>query len=181
MKKSNIFFACIGGAAAGLCLSLCACSTNSNIVTIPVESGNSYGGPVTLPEPAPGRLIGSVPRNAVAKASAFQMNGNYADHVAVTLNSAGELTYFPAPSDITNASVPVAIGNGWYLNRQGISANSVFTKWTFDEYKALKNVPSPSEIKEAIIPGAKVLKFIVLPVSASEANSMSPAELLKFL
>ena len=101
--------------------------------------------------------------------------------VAVTLNADGSLAYFPAPSDLTSASAPVEIGDGWWLNRQGLGPGSVFTKWTFDEYRALKSVPSAAEIKAAVIPGASVTEFKVLPVTASEAMSMSSPELLKMV
>lgn len=103
------------------------------------------------------------------RATAFRMSGDYADHVAVTLNPDGSLLYYPAPSDITANSAPYDLGDGWWLNRQGISANSVFTKWTFAEYAALKTVPTQQEIKDAIIPGARVTRMEQLPVSVSEA------------
>lgn len=76
---------------------------------------------------------------------------------------------------------PVEIGDGWWLNRQGLGPNSVFTKWTFDEYRALKTVPTPEEIKAAIIPGATVTEFHTLPIPASEANSMQVDKLRSLL
>lgn len=177
MKKIYLFAIVT---AAFICS--CSCSRNSNIITIPV--GN--GGAVTLPEPAPGRLIMPVPENGnsaryMPKATVFRMTGDYADHVAVTIGPNGMLTYFPAPSDISADSAPVSLGDGWYLNRQGLGSGSVFTKWTFEEYSKLSKVPSPEEIKAAIIPSAAVCDFKTLPVSASEATKMTPEELLKLL
>lgn len=109
--------------------------------------------------------------NALPYATAFRMSGNYADNVAVTLSSDGKLLYFPAPSDITADSEPVALGDGWWLNNQGLGPNSVFTKYTFAEYAALPQVPSPEELKSAIIPGAKVTGFIELPMKIGDANN----------
>lgn len=177
MKKNILFtfFACI---------MICSCSSRSNIVTIPVpkgQTGDQYGGPVTLPEPAPGRLIGQVPKQALPKASVFKMSGDYSNNVAVTLGPDGNLTYFPAPTDLTPNSVPMSLGDGWYLNRQGIGPNSVFTKWTFDEYRSLPQVPSPAEIKAAVIPGARVTSFESLTITPSQASAMSPDELLKLI
>lgn len=126
-------------------------------------------------------VLGSEPRGVVLKATAFKMSGDYAGHVAVTLDQCGDLVYFPAPTDLSDASAPVEIGNGWWLNRQGLGPNSVFTKWTFSEYRAMKSVPSPAEIKAAIIPGASVTEFRQLPISASEANAETPSSLLRFL
>lgn len=114
------------------------------------------------------------PSNVIPKATAFKMSGNYADNVAVTLNSNGDLTYFPAPTDISSASAPVKLADGWYLNRQGIGKNSVFTKYTFAEYSALPNVPSVSELKAAIIPDARVTEVIQLPYSINEAQDNIP-------
>lgn len=110
----------------------------------------------------------SRPVNAIPKATAFRMNGNYADQVAITLNPDGSLTYFPDPKDITDNSKPVDLGNGWWLNRQGISANSVFTRYTFSEYQTLKNVPSIEQLKASVIPDARVTEMRQLPFSIYE-------------
>lgn len=123
----------------------------------------------------------SGPANALPKATAFRMNGDYADNVAVTLNSDGSLAYFPAPSDISSASRPIDLGNGWWLNRQGISSNSVFTKYTFAEYSKLKSTPSIEQLKTSVIPGARVVEMRRLPYSINEAPEHLDAirELLK--
>ncbi len=112
----------------------------------------------------------SHPRNYIPNATAFRMSGDYADNVAVTLNSDGSLSYFPDPADITENSKPVSLGDRWYLNRQGISRGSVFTKYTFSEYSKLKSVPSIQELKAAIIPGAKVTEMRELPFSINDAQ-----------
>ena len=114
--------------------------------------------------------IASKPLGMVLKASAFRMSGDYADKVALTIAAQGNITYFPAPSDLSAESAPLSLGDGWWLNRQGISANSVFTKYTFAEYMSLPSSPSPQELKQAVIPGAKVTEMIRLPFPASEAS-----------
>lgn len=120
------------------------------------------------------------PAQAMPKATIFTMTGEYADKVGVTLNPDGSLRYYPAPSDITENSAPCPLKDGWYLNRQGLSANSVFTKWTFEEYAALPATPSREEIIDAIIPGARVAEMVEIPVSISQAMS-DPAECLQFV
>ena len=105
------------------------------------------------------------------EATAFRMSGDYSKNVAVTLSPDGELQYFPAPSDITADSEPIELGDGWWLNNQGLGPNSVFTKYTFAEYAALPEVPSPEQLKLSVIPGAKVTGFIELPVKIGEANN----------
>lgn len=105
----------------------------------------------------------------VPKATAFKMSGPYADKVAVTLSDTGQLTYFPAPSDISSVSAPTYLGDGWWLNNQGISANSVFTSWTFEEYSKLRATPSQSEIMAHIIPGSGLTEFRRLSVPIFDA------------
>lgn len=111
------------------------------------------------------------PSKARPQATAFRMTGDYSDNVAVTLDREGNLSYFPDPSDISENSRPVSLGGGWWLNRQGISENSVFTRYSFREYAELPHVPSPDELKAAIIPGAHVEKMVALPYPASKAMS----------
>lgn len=166
-----------------------ACSPKLNTVTVTTTTtttttttrDNTNDGAVPEPVKIEQNEIGSKPQYRVLKATAFKMSGDYADHVAVTLGADGRLLYYPAPSDLSAASVPTEIGDGWWLNRQGIGEGSVFTKWTFDEYRALKSVPSQEEIKAAIIPGARVTAFRNLAVPASEAARMTPAELMEYL
>lgn len=109
--------------------------------------------------------------NYMPKATAFVMSGDYSNNVAITLSPDGNLIYFPAPSDITVDSAPVELGNGWWLNRQGLGQNSVFTTYTFEDYSKLGSTPSIEELKAAIIPGAKVVQFIELPWTLQEVNS----------
>ena len=116
-------------------------------------------------------ITGSAPLSVMPKASAFKMSGDYADNVAITLNADGVITYYPAPSDITESSRPVSLGNGWWLNRQGISPQSRFTRYTFKEYAALSQTPSIEQLKDAIIPGAIITEWKVFPIPASEALS----------
>lgn len=116
----------------------------------------------------------------IPKATVFRMSGDYADKVAVTMDSEGRLLYYPAPSDITQYSAPVSLGDGWWLNRQGLGPESVFTRWTFAEYAALPSTPATEEIVAAVIPGSKVTEYRILPVTASEAMD-NPQICVKYL
>ena len=125
-------------------------------------------------------VIGGPQAYFIPQATIFKMNGPYENNVAVTLNPDGSLLYYPAPTDLTANSEPYNLGDGWWLNRQGIGSNSVFTKWTFDEYRKLKNTPSREEIKAAIIPGSGISEIKEIPVSVSEARS-NPAACRKYI
>lgn len=129
-------------------------STTPERVKLPQRGGNELRQSAFLPN-----------------ATAFRMNGDYADNVAVNVDNKGDLTYFPAPSDITAYSEPVALGDGWWLNNQGLGPNSVFTTYTFAKYSALPSTPSIQQIKQSIIPGAKVTEIIELPLKIGEANN----------
>ena len=103
------------------------------------------------------------------KATAFRMSGDYSDNIAITIGNDGKLLYFPAPTDITADSKPISLGEGWWLNCQGISQNSVFTKYTFAEYAELPEVPTIEQLKNAVIPGAKVTEMIALPYTINQS------------
>lgn len=124
------------------------------------------------------RVTLSSPTSAMLpNATAFRMSGDYQNNVGITLNQNGVITYFPAPTDITADSAPISLGNGWWLNCQGIGPNSVFTKYTFAEYAELSTIPSPEQLKKDVIPGARVTQFIELPMKLSEAlNNIDAAK-----
>ena len=126
---------------------------------------------------------GGGPVSMLPNATAFRMSGEYADNVAITLGPDGEIIYFPDPSDITADSAPVSLGNGWWLNRQGIGQNSVFTKYTFAEYASLPEAPAPSLLLKEVLPGARVTEFIELPMSLNDAinNPQQAADYIKNL
>lgn len=141
-------------AISGLAVASCASRRQSSETVLkPEKIDNVISGPV----------------NFIPKASVFRMSGDYADKVGVTLDGSGNLVYYPAPTDITTSSAPLELEGGWWLNRQGLSANSVFTKWTFEEYAALPSTPTPDEIKRAVIPGARVTAMTTLPMTLQEA------------
>ncbi len=108
--------------------------------------------------------------SAMPKAVAYRMSGDYADNVAITLTADGDaILSYPAPTDLGKDSSPVALGDGWWLSRCGISANSVFTTYTYATYSALKQAPSPAELMKAVIPGACVTRIECLTMTPQEA------------
>lgn len=108
---------------------------------------------------------------ALPKAVIYKMNGNYAHNVPIVINrSTNKVVSYPAPSDITSNSTPIALNDGWYLDRRGgIGENTVFLSYTYDEYRNLKQAPSASELIERIIPESKVTQYEALPITLNEA------------
>ena len=80
----------------------------------------------------------------------------------------GRLVSFPAPADL--GELPVRLDGGWYLDSRGVSLNSVFTRYTYAEYKALKQAPSPEELLEAAHGGPRVTELHALPVSVRDVT-----------
>lgn len=140
-----------------------ACSRNTSGS---VETPNSVVTSLTVTKKP---VSGVKPVSAVLKASVFKMSGDYSDNVAIGIGADGKLTYFPAPSDIDINSAPVSLGDGWWLNRQGLGKGYRFTRYTFEEYSKLPEVPSMQELLDAVIPGAVVTEIRMLDIPAPEA------------
>lgn len=162
MKLSSITFA----AAGAILASGCHAAKQGGAPTADSGAENAR---VLAVEPLPmANERGSAPA-LIPKAVAYRMSGPYAANVPVTVNSAGEIVSYPAPSDLGPDSEPLDLGGGWWLDRRGVSDNSVFTRYTYAEYRALKTAPTIAELREAIIPGARVSDTLRLPMTTSEA------------
>ena len=151
-------------------ISLAACSSHKEQAT------------VSAPQSQP-VIIGSKPMpvptaNAVAMARIYKTDGDYADRVPVTLDSQrrGLLSY-PAPSDLAGTA-PVSLSDGFLLDRRGVSGNTAFTRWTYQEYAAMESAPAPAEIMEAIIPGARVTEIYQMPFPAGAPDAAARCDSL---
>jgi len=131
--------------------------------------------PLPVSHEGRGHIIGSEERiagkavNHLPKGVVYRMSGNYADNVPITLTPQGTLQSYPAPTDLCAESTPVQLYGGWWLDRRGVSSRTVFTRYTYSEYAAMPSAPSPQQLIEAVIPGAKVTAVIQLPMTMQEA------------
>lgn len=95
------------------------------------------------------------PVMATAPVMIYKTKQDYSLHVPVTLSEDKKtVTSFPAPGDIYyggDLAYPVALENGYLLDRRGINENSAFTKWTYYEYSRLSKTPSSEEIMNMIL------------------------------
>lgn len=118
------------------------------------------------------------------KAVVYRTNIPVDNHPAVKLsNSGNELIYFPDPRDIHSNSRPIALADNWLLDRQGgISMNSRFLTFTYDEYAALPKVPAMSEILNSIRNDAQVTDLRILDITLQDAIADTAAvnKLLRF-
>lgn len=89
----------------------------------------------------------------------YKTNGDFDNNVAAVYNGeTGNFISFPGPGDVTTHSAPIRLKDGWLLDRQGmIGPNTVFLKWTYEEYHELPELPTISALRAAIIPGCRVI------------------------
>ncbi len=123
----------------------CSPKTTTEVVASPRTSGspNEF--------PAMRNVRDSKPMSAARPVIVYQMSGDYAGLVPVTVDGSGKIVSYPDPVDITESSRPVALGDGWYLDRRGVSASSAFTDYTYAQYHALEQVPSLETLKSHIV------------------------------
>ncbi|MDE7407040.1 MAG: hypothetical protein K2M76_01360 [Muribaculaceae bacterium] len=116
-------------------------------------------------------LAGGGSVSYIPRAVIYKMNGDYADYVPVTLSADGKtIISYPAPSDVSKASRPVKLDDGYWLDHRGIGEGTCFTSYTYAEYASLKQTPSPSDIMKRLKPEARVTEIVQLPVAVSQAT-----------
>lgn len=135
--------------------------------------------PVATAMPAAPLLTGK-PAQALPGTTVFKMNGDWSNYVPVTVNSAGTaLVSYPDPRDVSEANSPVALKDGWWLDRRGgMGANTRFTRYTWAEYHSLSTVPTQSQLLQAIIPDARVTTTRTLDIPIGTATPEQCNELL---
>lgn len=155
-------------AAAGALLALGGCSTSRDASPQAVEAAPKH-------RPMGEAVVGS-PSAYMPRAVIYKTSGDYADNVPVQLAPDGSIASYPAPSDVApDRSTPVALADGFLLDRRGISPAAAFTRYTYAEYAALPQAPTPEQIRAAIIPGARVTEMFSLPMTPSEARADTAA------
>ena len=140
--------------------------------------------PAATPAPVvaerPTRIDGMV-SPAMRQCMIFRMSGDYADNVPVTVDANGQLLSYPAPGDLDENSVPVRLCDGWWLNCSGMSADAVFTRYTYADYTRLSATPTIEQIKAAIIPGARVtqVETIAMPLRQARADTAAVNDIIR--
>ncbi len=111
--------------------------------------------------------------NAQARPAAivYSTNNDYRHNVAVTLNDAGTLIMsYPDPADVRRTDpTPIDLGDGYLLDRRGISPNTAFLDITYDEYASLDSTPTADELLRHVVARSPFAEMYALPISASKA------------
>jgi hypothetical protein len=80
---------------------------------------------------------------------------DYSNNIPIILNETKDkIISYPATSDIYlngKLAKPSDLANGFLLDNFGLSQNSVFTSYTFEEYSQLVKVPTIQEFMDRII------------------------------
>lgn len=140
-----------------LAFGVCACSSNKKVIT------------VNAAEP-----ITNVDRGGMHKfmpmAHIYKTNGDYASLVPITLNEERTaIVSFPAPGDL-QSTAPIQLADGYLLDKRGVGENTAFTSYTYSQYMALDAAPSLTQLMDAIVPEARVIKVVQLPITLASAT-----------
>lgn len=107
------------------------------------------------------------------KAVVYRTTMDYDNHVPITMNDARtEIVSYPAPSDLLSPNgyaTPIALADGYLLDRRGVTKNTVFLDYTYEEYAALRSTPSRTELTNHIIDKRPIAEMYTLPITTSEA------------
>lgn len=166
MKKSLILslaVAAIGAAGVTSCRTSSSATSQQQPSVLPTaqEAGpEGFGAYRMSPGPA-----------ALPNARIYRTSIDVDALVPVTVNPIdGKVMSYPAPTDITGASMPVVLSGGWLLDRRGISPNTRFIRYTYSQYHDLSEAPTPAQIAEAIVPDARVTEIVELPYKVGEVT-----------
>lgn len=150
----------------------CGCSRR---VSDAAGGASSAGLPEPQPTPVAMPVKGGVrPAKMVAKVHIYKTNGDYDNNVPVTLDASRTgVVAFPAPSDLSAASTPVKLADGYLLDRRGVGANTAFTRYTYPEYEAMAQPPTTDELLRAVIPDARVTEVVEMPFSVGTGDEVN--------
>ncbi len=85
----------------------------------------------------------------------YKTKQDYASKLHIQMNARKtKIKGFPAPSDLKLGSelrVPVKLNKGYYFDRRGISASSVFIDMDYKTYAGQNKAPSVETLKKLII------------------------------
>lgn len=85
----------------------------------------------------------------------YKTTRDYNNNVPVILNAAGtQIVSFPDPSDLRRGesfTTPTPLDNGYLLDNRGISKNTAFLDYTYEQYAAFDTLPSLDEMMRHVI------------------------------
>ena len=151
-------------ALTGICL-LVACSS--------ARSSKGQTVATVLPVTPPPVLKGT--SGVIPRAVVYRTVADFHDKVPVTMDVARTaIVSYPDPKDVRvgkGYAVPVALRDGYWLDRRGINVNTAFLDYTYEAYAALEKAPSMEVLKKHLLHTHPLTVLYVLPISHSEAQA----------
>lgn len=127
--------------AFALALTLASCAGNR---TAPQQAG-----PVETSDGSH-RFMGNYLDSKLPRAVIYKTDGNYDDLVPVTMDAARTVILsYPAPTDIYDGTAyrkPTKLIDGYLLDNRGITRNTVFLDYTYEEYAKLDPYPTAESL-----------------------------------
>jgi len=85
----------------------------------------------------------------------YKTQRDYSEFVPVTMNDRRtEIISYPSPKDIFYRGIlakPTPLKDGYWLDNRGINENTVFTKYTYEEYSNMETTPDIQHLKNNIL------------------------------
>lgn len=100
-------------------------------------------------------LAPMTPAMALAPIIIYKTRGDYRNLVPITLSTDKKYVVArPAPSDLRcgdGLCTPVELADGYLLDRRGVGPTSAFVEYTYEQYFAIKGIPSQSDLLQRIV------------------------------
>ena len=179
----RLFFTYLLAAAATMALTAGCASRRATVPPTEEQTasgGNQQEGQLKIDVNNLRPSLSHGPVAVMPKAVIYKTSGDFRQNVPVQVNADGTLLSYPAPSDIPENAAPVQLESGWLLSPVGVGPQTVFTSYTYDEYRRLSQPPAPEEILKAVIPGSRVTTTMQVPMTLGEALA-DPAAVDRYL
>lgn len=125
-----------------------------------VAEGSSTSATVGLIDNASAPAVGGRPLSMRRPMIVYRTRSDYSHLVPVALDAEhNNIVNYPDPVDVGAYSVPLQLNEGYLFDRRGISVNTAFTSYTYDDYHALSRVPSLEELSARIVERQPLLEL----------------------
>ena len=82
----------------------------------------------------------------------YKTSSDFSNFIPIGMNETkSKIVSYPGISDVSDNKRPILLDNGYLFDRFGLSVNSVYTSYTYEEYKDLPKQPSLKDLQARII------------------------------
>ena len=82
----------------------------------------------------------------------YKTTSDFSNNIPIGMNETKtEIVSYPGISDVSDNKKPILLDNGYLIDRFGLSVNSVYTSYTYEEYKNLPKQPSIKDLQARVI------------------------------